>query len=158
MDDPFAYLYNMLLFGEQQETLSNSIFDTWTFWIVVMIIIPVLFKFLLVASVFRSIKNPYLGNTDRYRPGPYGDLGPLFGFPAFIPKSQSEIKSDRKHAYKKWGTLLSALCISGGIFLFIIGVSGQTDLDVPAIGKIQDAAPGTILFVIGFLFWKQVQK
>jgi hypothetical protein len=46
----------------------------------------------------------------------------------------------------------------GGLLLFVMGVAGNTDIDVLGIGKIGNAAPGTILFVIGFLFWKHVQK
>ena len=158
MDDPFGFIYYMMLLGQQQAAATTSIFDTITFWVVIAIVVPVLIKFLFVAAAFSSVKKQLLGDTDKYKHGPLGALGPFFGVPAVIPKSAAEIESDRQHTYRKWGTILSGLCILGGLFLFMIGVTGHTDIDVAAIGKIRDAAPGTILFIIGFLFWRHVQK
>lgn len=156
MEDPFALLFYL----NQMEQAQNvtSIFDTFTFWIVVIAVAPVLIKFLLVAKFFTSLKGGIGGDSDKYKPGPMGSLGPFFGYPAVIPKSQSEIDHDRSHSYKKWGSILSAFCIVGGIFLFTIGVSGAAGIEIYSVVSLKNAAPGTVLFVIGFLIWKNVHK
>ena len=156
MEDPLAYL--LYLNQMQQAQSVTSIFDTFAFWIVIIAVVPVLIKFLFVAKFFASLKGGMGGDSDKYKPGPMGALGPFFGYPAVILKSQSEIEHDRGHSYKKWGSLLSAFCIVGGIFLFTIGVSGAADVEINSVVTLKNAAPGTILFVIGFLIWKNVHK
>ena len=135
-----------------------SIFDSIAFWVILISILPVLIKFLMVAKFFASFKAGVGLESDKFKSGPMGALGPFFGYPAVIPKSQKEIDCDRTHAYKRWGSLLSTFCIVGGIFLFTMGVNGSTDVGVPGVLSIEKAAPGTILFVFGFMIWKNVHK
>ena len=117
MEDPLGFFFYMMLLGQQQAAATTSIFNTITFWVVVAVVVPVLIRFLFVAAAFSSFKKQLLGDTDKYKPGPLGTLGPFFGVPAVIPKSAVEIESDRQHAYRKWGTILSGLCIFGGRLL-----------------------------------------
>lgn len=153
MDDPFSYLLYLQQLQQQQAESATSIFDTITLWIVIAAIAPVFIKFIVIASAIKKFTG---GN--QYKPGPLGMIGPLLGFPAVVPKSSAEIASDRNHAYKKWGTLLSILCILGGLYLFAIGVTGNASVEIPTLVKITNAAPGTVLFVLGFLFWKNAHK
>jgi hypothetical protein len=54
--------------------------------------------------------------------------------------------------YSLAGLLLGLACIVGGILLFFHGVSGSSSWVGEVIGvksKLSDAAPGTVLFVVG---------
>jgi hypothetical protein len=54
--------------------------------------------------------------------------------------------------YSLAGLLLGLACVIGGILLFIHGVSGSSSWVGEVIGaksKLSDAAPGTVLFVVG---------
>ncbi len=155
MDDPFAYM-NYLFNFQHQGGGSGSIFDSIALWVVLAVVVPVFIKFALVASMLSSFRKSVTGG-DRYKPGPLGMWGPLFGLPAVIPKARDEVESDRLHAYRKWGATLSALCIFGGLLLFVIGVEGSSSVELFSITTITNAAPGTILFVLGFLFWKNTK-
>ena len=149
MYDPTFDIFNQMM-------NVQSIFDDIVFWIVIISIVPVLIKFLVVAKFFSALKGG--SSNSRYKPGPMGAWGPFFGYPAQVEKSQNEVDSDRAHSYKVWGSLLSAFCIIGGIFLFITGISGNSDVEIKSIVTIKNAAPGTILFVVGFLIWHNVHK
>jgi hypothetical protein len=98
MDDPVVFF--LMLIGQQQAKPPTSIFNTITFWVVLVAILPVLIKFLFVAAAFSSINKQLLGDTDNYKPGPLGTLGPFFGVPAVIPEKAAEIERDGQHAYK----------------------------------------------------------
>jgi hypothetical protein len=57
-----------------------------------------------------------------------------------------------KFVYSMTGLLLGLSCILGGIFLFFSGVSGSTNWTAKILGAestINDAAPGTVLFIAG---------
>ncbi len=54
--------------------------------------------------------------------------------------------------YSLCGLILGLACVIGGIILFLNGVAGSTGWTAKIIGaetKLSDAAPGTILFVVG---------
>jgi uncharacterized membrane protein len=56
--------------------------------------------------------------------------------------------------YSLAGLMVGLACIIGGIVLFVHGVSGSSSWVGEVIGarsKLSDAAPGTILFVVGML-------
>jgi uncharacterized membrane protein len=57
-------------------------------------------------------------------------------------------------AYSLAGLTLGLICVVGGILLFFHGVSGSTSWVGHVIGLqggLSDAAPGTVLFVVGLL-------
>jgi hypothetical protein len=54
--------------------------------------------------------------------------------------------------YSVAGLVLGLICILGGIFLFINGVTGFTSWTAKMFGaesKITEAAPGAVLFIVG---------
>ncbi|NSM26443.1 hypothetical protein HT094_20095 [Shewanella sp. ZOR0012] len=54
--------------------------------------------------------------------------------------------------YSVTGLFLGLAAIIGGIYLFVQGVSGASDWDIKLLGaesKIAQAAPGSILFIVG---------
>ena len=156
--DPIAYLWYVYMMQSQQSLHQvTSIFDTITFWIIIAAVGGVLVRFVLAVAAFKAIQKSLTGGSE-YQSGPLGPLGPIFGVPANVRKSQSAIEADRSHSYRKWGTILSFLCILGGIFLFTIGVTGNSDVEIASVVAIKNAAPGTILFVLGFLVWRGLQK
>jgi hypothetical protein len=56
--------------------------------------------------------------------------------------------------YSLAGLLVGLACVVGGIVLFFHGVAGSTSWVGSVIGiqgKLSDAAPGTVLFVVGLL-------
>lgn len=56
--------------------------------------------------------------------------------------------------YSLAGLVLGLACVVGGILLFFHGVAGSTSWVGGVIGiqgKLSDAAPGTVLFVVGLL-------
>jgi hypothetical protein len=136
---------------------AASIFDELTFWIVISVLVPIFIKFALVAVAYSAFKK-HLGGDGRYRPGPLGAIGPFFGVPAYVQKTDEEIEAERQHAYKKWGMILCAVSIVGGLALFFAGIMGSTDVEISGVVILKNAAPGTILFVVGFLIWRQVHK
>ena len=157
MGDPVAYMLYMLRLAQEQHAAA-SIFNTITFWLIIGIMAPILIKLLLAAAEFSRVKKGLIADKDKYKQSPLGPFGMFFGIPAFIPRSKSEIESEKQYAYKKWGTTFSATCIACGLFLFIIAVIGNADSNISAIGKIKNVTPGTILFIIGFLFRKTLQR
>ena len=57
-------------------------------------------------------------------------------------------------AYSLAGLTLGLICVVGGILLFFHGVTGSTSWVGHVIGvqgRLSDAAPGTVLFVVGLL-------
>ena len=155
MDDPVAFLF-YLLFSQQSQPLTTSIFESITFWIVLASIGGVLVRFIFVIIAIRSVQKGLTGGSG-FQPGPLGLLGPLFGISAAIPKPQGVIEADRNHSYKMWGTILSFMCIGGGLFLFMIGATGNANIGLPLV-TIENAAPGTVLFVVGLLIWRSTHK
>ena len=62
--------------------------------------------------------------------------------------------SRQQFFYSILGLLISAVCIVGGILLFIRGVTGATSWIANIVGaesKLTDAAPGAVLFAVGLL-------
>lgn len=61
-----------------------------------------------------------------------------------------------KFFYSLGGLLLGAMCIVGGCWLFLGGVTGSTTWTFKALGiaesNVTDAAPGGILFCVGLFF------
>lgn len=60
-----------------------------------------------------------------------------------------------RFAYSLIGLFLGLVCILGGIALFLHGVTGTTSWTASLLGaesQIHDAAPGTILFVVGIFY------
>ncbi|MEO6798266.1 MAG: hypothetical protein ABI401_06245 [Candidatus Dormibacter sp.] len=56
--------------------------------------------------------------------------------------------------YSLAGLVLGLSCVIGGILLFFHGVAGSTSWVgqfIGAQGRLSDAAPGTVLFVVGLL-------
>lgn len=158
MSDPFAYMWQVFALQQQMYAQQASIFDSITFWVILFAIAPVVIRFAFLAFTIWGVQRQFGGTDAYYKPGPMGPLGPFFGVPAVIPKTQGEIADDRHHAYRWWGTVLSAMCIVGGIILFMIGVTGNTDVELTGIMILRNAAPGTVLFVIGFLIWRSVYR
>src|SRR5262245_49177976 len=136
---------------------TSSIFDGLMFWIVISVLVPIFIKFALVAAAYSAFKKHLVGDSS-YRPGPLGALGPFFGVPAYVQKTDEEIEAERQHAYKKWGMILCSVSIVGGLALFFAGIMGSTDVDISGVVVLKNAAPGTILFVVGFLILRQVHK
>ena len=57
-----------------------------------------------------------------------------------------------KFIYSITGLVLGLICILGGIALFLNGIAGSTNWTAKLLGnetKLTDAAPGTILFIVG---------
>ncbi|MNF47334.1 hypothetical protein D3C85_467880 [compost metagenome] len=55
--------------------------------------------------------------------------------------------------YSLAGLVLGTVCVVGGIFLFVQGVTGAAEWSAELLGlksKVSQAAPGAILFVVGF--------
>jgi hypothetical protein len=140
MDDPFVYFYYLLIQQQQQYSESSSFIDNLTFWIVVATVVPMLVKFFFLHAAYSKF------------------MKALFGQLPYELKTRLEIEAERQHSYKKWGTGLCLVSIIGGFILFVIGITGHSDFEIAGVGKITNAAPGTILFVIGFLIWKQAHK
>ncbi len=59
--------------------------------------------------------------------------------------------------YSLFGLILSLFCIIGAIVLFIHGITGSTSWTASVLGletELNDAAPGTVLFIVGLcLAW-----
>ena len=54
--------------------------------------------------------------------------------------------------YSIGGLALGLICVLGGMILFLKGISGSTSWTASLLGlnsKINDAAPGSVLFVVG---------
>jgi hypothetical protein len=55
------------------------------------------------------------------------------------------------------GLFLGLVCVIGGMVLFLNGVAGSTSWSAKVLGfesQLSDAAPGSVLFVIGlFVIW-----
>ena len=54
--------------------------------------------------------------------------------------------------YSSCGLVLGLVCVLGGIYLFIEGVTGELDWTASILGQeseLLNAAPGAVLFVIG---------
>lgn len=61
---------------------------------------------------------------------------------------------DNEYRYSRWGLVLGLICILLGAALFLNGVAGNTNWAVDVAGlswKLNDAAPGAVLVVIGGL-------
>lgn len=57
--------------------------------------------------------------------------------------------------YAVTGQVLGFICILGGLMLFFNGIAGSTSWTAKILGAestITDAAPGAVLFVVGFFF------
>ena len=71
------------------------------------------------------------------------------------PSAYEEMLRDslrHKFIYSMTGMILGLVCILGGVFLFLRGVTGSTSWSASILGnesKLSDAAPGVILFIIG---------
>ncbi len=123
--------------------------DQLIFWTVVCIVVLVAIRFIeLLLKIFQS------QGESAYRPGPFGALGPFFGQPAEIRKPESAVEADRIHAYKRWGALLSFICIVGGLLLFFFGIVDEAGTVKLSEVEITDAAPGIFFLVFGFLIWR----
>jgi hypothetical protein len=73
---------------------------------------------------------------------------------AFAEKNPETVKTLSKHhlIYSIGGLFLGILCVLGGVVLFLNGVTGSTNWTAKFIGaesKINDAAPGAVLFIVG---------
>lgn len=65
-----------------------------------------------------------------------------------------------QYVYSLAGLVLGVICVTGGITLFLHGIGGSSSWTAKFLGlssKLSDAAPGTILFVVG-LFIVAVTK
>lgn len=72
----------------------------------------------------------------------------------FALKNPATVAELSKHhlIYSILGLVLGFTCIVGGIILFLNGIAGSTNWTAKILGaesKINDAAPGTILFIVG---------
>ncbi|AXY01238.1 MULTISPECIES: hypothetical protein [Vibrio] len=68
------------------------------------------------------------------------------------PPETQAVLARYQFLYSVIGLLVGLVCVFGGIYLFIHGVSGSTDWYINVLGaesKIAQAAPGAILFVVG---------
>ncbi|QEY11819.1 MULTISPECIES: hypothetical protein [unclassified Cellvibrio] len=68
------------------------------------------------------------------------------------PQETQAILAKYQFMYSLAGLLLGLVAIIGGIYLFVIGVSGASDWYIKLLGaesKILQAAPGAILFIVG---------
>jgi hypothetical protein len=139
---------------QQQQQQMQSIYDQAVTWFVIALVVGIAAKFAPLFLWFRGTRR-----SSEYVPSPYGFLGPLFGMPA-VRKSPEEIEADRRHAYKKWGSILSTSCFLGGVLLFVLGVQSNEgqDVSVADVITIKNAAPGSILMVFGFLIWRETHK
>lgn len=152
MADPFGFL-NFVA----ELVQDASIFSSIAFWTVISGIAPIFIMFLFMAIGYSKIQSG-LWCGDSVKPSPFGLLGPLFGLPAVIPKNRAEIMADRKHSYKRWGTILCSACIAGGLFLFVIGATQPVDIENQVLGKLTNVTPGTVLFLIGLKIWTSVHN
>ncbi|CAN2050515.1 hypothetical protein GMMP1_970006 [Candidatus Magnetomoraceae bacterium gMMP-1] len=69
-------------------------------------------------------------------------------------KSENSEPSEKKYQfiYSLCGLGLGMFCIVGGIYLFVSGVAGETQMNLKCLGisgKISNAAPGSVLFLVG---------
>lgn len=78
-------------------------------------------------------------------------------FTIHVPDSLKDSKVYKSHSfhhliYSICGLVLGYICIIGGIFLFLNDVIGSSDWTASFFGlnsELTDAAPGTILFIVG---------
>ncbi len=57
--------------------------------------------------------------------------------------------------YSVIGLFLGSVCIGGGIYLFVQGITGEMNWSLKVLGNesvIANAAPGAVLFIVGLFF------
>lgn len=74
--------------------------------------------------------------------------------PKTDPETQLSL-AKYEFAYAVIGQILGLVCVLGGILLFLNGIAGSTSWTAKVFGAestISDAAPGALLFIVGWLF------
>ena len=78
----------------------------------------------------------------------------LSSLPVKLPKDREVAQQVARQQFvvSIMGLIVGVICIVAGVFLFVRGIQGSTSWTAKFIGtesQLADAAPGTILFVVG---------
>jgi len=135
--------------------MPSSVYDSPMVWIVLILIVGAVLKFLPHLFWYRAFKGGRVSHSK-----------PLRGGPTLVPwqaesesQTQAEINAERTVAFRMSGGGLMISCWVAGVLLLVIGL-----VDIPRLelalgdGALENAAPGLASIIFGFLVWRQIRN